>query len=74
VPQQTQVIPGWEAGILGTPDLPPIRAGGTRTVLIPPELAYGPAGDGCLFGLPDSCRIPPNSPVVITFRYQGLGY
>jgi hypothetical protein len=37
-----QVIPGWEQGILGNADgLAAIRAGGSRTLLIPPELAYG---------------------------------
>jgi hypothetical protein len=70
----TQVIPGWEQGILGSEDIPAIKEGGARTLLIPPELAYGTLGDGCLFGLPDSCRIPPNSPVEITFKYRGLGY
>lgn len=69
-----QVIPGWEQGILGNDYIPPIKEGGARTLLIPPELAYGSTGDGCLFGLPDSCRIPPNSPVIVTFKYRGLGY
>lgn len=69
-----QVIPGWEQGILGTADIPAVKEGGARTLLVPPELAYGEKGDGCLFGLPDSCRIPPNSPVEITFKYRGLGY
>lgn len=72
---QSEVIPGWEQGLLGCgPELPPIKAGGTRTLLVPPELAYGEQGDGCLFGRPESCRVPGNSPVEITFRYQGLGY
>jgi FKBP-type peptidyl-prolyl cis-trans isomerase len=69
-----QVIPGWEQGILGNDYIPAIKEGGARTLLVPPELAYGSTGDGCLFGLPDSCRIPPNSPVEITFKYRGLGY
>jgi FKBP-type peptidyl-prolyl cis-trans isomerase len=69
------VIPGWEMGILGNDkELPAIEKGGIRTVLIPPHLAYGAVGDGCLFGLPDSCRIPPNSPVEITFMYKGTAY
>ena len=69
-----QVIPGWELAILGTDDLPAMRPGGIRTVVIPPDLAYGERGDGCLFGLDDSCRVPPASAVQITFRYRGLGY
>lgn len=71
---RTQVIPGWEAGIIGTDYIPPVKENGTRTLLIPPELAYGERGDGCLFGRDESCRIPPNSPVEITFKYKGLGY
>lgn len=73
-PDSLQAIPGWELAILGDADVPAIKEGGSRTVLIPPELAYGEEGDGCLYGLSSSCRIPPNSPVEITFRYKGLGY
>lgn len=36
-----QVIKGWDAGILGAEGLPPMKAGGTRRLIIPPELAYG---------------------------------
>jgi FKBP-type peptidyl-prolyl cis-trans isomerase len=43
-----QVIPGWEEGIGG------MKVGGTRTLIIPPEQAYGAKGAGG--GL-----IPPNS-------------
>lgn len=69
-----EVIPGWEQGILGNEFIPAIKENGSRTLLVPPELAYGSKGDGCLFGLPDSCRIPPNSAVEISFKYRGLGY
>jgi len=39
-----EVIPGWDSGIEG------MKVGGRRTLIIPPELAYGPAGSPPVIG------------------------
>lgn len=48
-----QVIPGWEQGFTG------MKVGGVRTIIIPPELAYGSQQAG---------PIPPNSTLVFTIE------
>jgi len=47
------LIPGWEQGVIG------MKEGGVRTIIIPPELGYGPNQQG---------PIPANSTLVFTIE------
>lgn len=63
-----EVIRGWDQGILGTADIPPMQAGGKRTLKIPANLGYGERGAGCRLG---SCLIPPNSTLIFDVEFVG---
>ncbi|GAB4820152.1 hypothetical protein N2152v2_007198 [Parachlorella kessleri] len=58
-----QVIAGWDQGILGTDGIPPMKEGGKRKLVIPPELAYGDRGVGGV--------IPPKATLVFDVELLG---
>ncbi|XWS66136.1 hypothetical protein CRYUN_Cryun05aG0174100 [Craigia yunnanensis] len=65
-----EVIKGWDLGILGGDGVPPMLAGGKRTLRLPPELGYGMRGAGCKGG---SCIIPPDSVLLFDVEFIGKG-
>lgn len=60
-----RVIKGWDLGILGTDGIPPMKSGGKRRLVIPPELAYGSRGAG-------RGVIPPNATLIFDVEFLGL--
>uniref|UniRef100_A0A0F7CZ47 peptidylprolyl isomerase n=1 Tax=Goodyera fumata TaxID=1390594 RepID=A0A0F7CZ47_9ASPA len=63
-----EVIKGWDQGILGGEGIPPMFAGGKRTLKLPPELGYGMRGAGCKGG---TCIIPPDSTLLFDVEFIG---
>lgn len=63
------IIPGWNDGIVGTEGVPAMRAGGTRVLRLPPELAFGDDGHHCRQGYAQGCEVPPGTPVEITTQF-----
>jgi len=51
-----QVIPGWDAGVQG------MKVGGERTLIIPPDEAYGDQGVG---------NIPPGATLIFDIKLVG---
>lgn len=54
-PMKDKVIKGWTIGIFGNSEIPPMRVGGKRKLIIPPDLGYGSMESG---------PIPPNSTLI----------
>ncbi|XP_062178847.1 peptidyl-prolyl cis-trans isomerase FKBP13, chloroplastic-like [Phragmites australis] len=69
-----EVIKGWDQGIVGGEGIPPMLAGGKRTLKLPPQLAYGEKGAGCRGWEPTSCVIPPNSTLLFDVEYVGRAF
>ena len=66
-----EVIKGWDMAVMGSGDMPPMKVGGSRKVLIPPSLGYGSKGAGCS-GSTGVCRVPPNAVLEFTIELVGI--
>ena len=66
-----EVIKGWDMSVMGAGDMPPMKIGGLRKVLIPPALGYGSKGAGCS-GSTGVCRVPPDATLEFTIELVGI--
>jgi len=69
-PGKDRMIKGFEMGIIGAKGIEPMREGGKRKLIIPPELGYGERIMG---------TIPPNSTLIfevelLKVRSSGMGF
>lgn len=51
-----EVIKGWEQGMLGFENMPPMRYGGVRKLTIPAKLAFGEQGYACKYDITGKAR------------------
>lgn len=60
-------LPGVEKGFLGEGDMPPMKVGGSRKLIIPAALAFGAEGLYCptKFEPAGPCVVPPDSPLEV---------
>jgi len=62
-PMKDKVIKGWNLGIFGDAEIPPMRVGGKRKLIIPPSLGYGSMESG---------PIPPNSTLIFDIELKRI--
>ena len=60
-PLKDKTIKGWKLGILGDADVEPMRVGGKRKLIIPPDLGYGSMETG---------PVPPNSTLIFELELK----
>ena len=60
-----KVVKGFTQGIGGTDDIPPMKVGGRRIIIVPSEMGYGEAGT------PDG-SIPPNATIVFVVDLRAV--
>ncbi|KAK3265015.1 hypothetical protein CYMTET_26274 [Cymbomonas tetramitiformis] len=51
-----EVLKGWEQGMMGVGNMPPMRYGGVRKLIVPAKLAYGEQGYACKYDLTGKAR------------------
>jgi len=63
LPGRGEVIRGWDIGIGGGQGIPPMKVGGKRKLIIPPELGYGSQSSGI---------VPPNATLLFEVELVGI--